>query len=111
MGGRAYYGESVARRRPVDFPVGLAVTLAGCANLAAAQGQHARAARLAGASARLCQESGVPTIRGQEAGIRERLALAREAIGPDAYDAEFAEGQTMTQEQAVAYALEAGESP
>jgi hypothetical protein len=38
-------------------------------------------------------------------GIPERLEVAREAIGPDAYDASWAEGWAMTQEQAVAYAL------
>jgi tetratricopeptide (TPR) repeat protein len=102
---RAYYADSVAHRWLVEPPVGMAHSLAGWANLAVAQGQYARAARLAGAAARLFDESGVLTSRAQETGIRERLEVAREAIGPDAYDASWAEGWAITLEQAVAYAL------
>ena len=76
---RAHYAASLAARQEVGFfTVGLALTLSGFANLAAAQGRCARAAR---------------------------LAACRRAIGDDAFAAAGAEGEAMTTEQAVAYAL------
>ena len=111
---RGYYAEGLTLRKRAGRVLGVAYTLAGWANLASAEGHHTRAARLIGAAAQLCDESGVPRIRVQEAGIRERLEVSRQVMGADAYDVAWAEGQAMAQEQAIAYALaedpgEAGE--
>jgi tetratricopeptide (TPR) repeat protein len=102
---RTLYAESMRRRLTIVRKVGVAFTLSGIAGLAAAQGQLARAVRISGAAARLCELSGVPAHRTQEGCIRGKLSGIREALGVVAYDAAWAAGQAMTLEQAVAYAL------
>jgi hypothetical protein len=97
-------------RLAVDRPIGVAFTLSGLAGLAAAQGQLRRAVRLSGAAARLCEVSGVPSQRTEEGYIRGRLPGLREALGAAAYDAAWAEGRALTLEQAVADALEDGDT-
>jgi predicted ATPase/class 3 adenylate cyclase len=102
---RACYLESLAARQAFAFfGVGLAFTLSGCANLTAALGKHTRAARLAGAAARLCEADGVPPQRVQEAGIAARLDASRRAIGEAAFASAWAEGQALSRDEAVAYA-------
>jgi predicted ATPase/class 3 adenylate cyclase len=103
---RACYRESLAARQANPFfTMGLAITLGGFCNLAAARGAHTRAARLAGAAARLCEADGVPPRRVQEAGIDARLAASRHAIGEEAFAAAWAEGRALTRDEAVAEAL------
>ncbi len=102
---RAHYDESLAVRQQVDYRGGVAYTLSGHANLAAAQGQHARAARLSGAAAALCENAGMASDRTQQGGLRERLPACRDALGAAAYDAAWAEGHALSQQQAIAYAL------
>ena len=76
------------------------------AHLATDQGHADRAARLAGAAARLRDASGTslwPLVQQS----RERwLAAAHETLGEDAFRTAWAEGQAMTPEHAVAEALE-----
>ena len=60
ISGAGYLESLAARQATPFFTVGLAFTLSGFSNLAAARGEHARAARLAGAAARLCEADGVP---------------------------------------------------
>jgi non-specific serine/threonine protein kinase len=103
---RSYYAETMRGRLSVDRKVGVAFTLSGIAGLAAAQGQLDRAVRISGAAARLCELSGVPPQRTQEGYIRGKLPQMRETLGAAVYDAAWEDGQAMTQEQAVAYALE-----
>jgi predicted ATPase/class 3 adenylate cyclase len=104
---RARYAESLERRRQLPpAALGFAFTLCGLVLLAAANGEHRRAARLAGAAAAICERSGVRPERTQEAGFGERLSAARAALGEEAFAAAWAAGQVMTLEQAVAYALE-----
>jgi non-specific serine/threonine protein kinase len=105
---RARYAESMRLRLTVDRKVGVAYTLSGLAGLAAAQGDLRRAVCLSGAAARLCEVSGVPSHRTQEGYIREKLPGIREALGVADYDAAWAEGRTMSQEQLVAYAVDEG---
>jgi hypothetical protein len=108
---RAYYAESLAARRVTPFfGVGVAFTLSGFANLAAARGEYTRAARLAGLAARLCEADGVPPRRVQEAGIHERLEAVRLGLGERAFAAAWTMGQAMTLDQAVAMALSGDDS-
>jgi hypothetical protein len=105
---RDHYGESMRRRLRIDRKIGVAFTLSGLAGLAAARGQIARAVRISGAAARLCELSGVPSHRTQQGTIRGTLPGMRAALGAAGYDAAWAEGRAMTMEQAVAHALEEG---
>jgi len=93
-----------------DRPIPLALCLSGLAGAATALGRAGRGARLLGAAARLLEERG--------ADLGEHLAEYREdharwtaatyaALGEATFAAAFAEGQAMTLEQAVEYALSA----
>jgi hypothetical protein len=77
------------------------------AALAAKQGDAGRAVRLAGAAAAFYAQQPTVTARYRST-LRRRLAGARQALGADAQAAAWAEGQAMTREQAIAYALAAG---
>jgi tetratricopeptide (TPR) repeat protein len=88
---------------------GVGVALAGLASLAAAEGQHLRALRLAGAAAALAEATGVAfEVFGQRAADAS-LATARQALGEAAAEAAWAMGQMMRLDEAVSYALDAGE--
>lgn len=81
-------------------------TLHVLASLEADDGQLARAVRLAAAAAKLGEVLG---SRPWPVTLRERdawLGPARGALGDEAFARAWAEGQAMTREQAVAYALE-----
>jgi non-specific serine/threonine protein kinase len=105
---QGFYADAMRMRLSIDRKLGVAYTLSGLAGLAAAQGQLARAVRISGAAARLCEISGVPPQRTQEGYIRGKLPGIRKEMGVAAYDAAWTEGQAMTLEGAVAYALEEG---
>jgi non-specific serine/threonine protein kinase len=85
--------------------------LLGYARLAAGEGQAARALRLAGAAAALRQTIGTSMGPAYQTYLRRGLELAWQALGEEAGEAAWAEGQRMTLEQAVAYALEAPATP
>ena len=75
------------------------------AELATAEAQPRRALRLAGAAASLREKHGTPLAPSSQARLERTLELVREAFrGEDAVVA-WSEGQAMTLEQAMAYAL------
>jgi len=81
--------------------------LQGYAKLATGEGHHARALRLAGASAALHQALGQSVGPASKAYFRRGLEPAWQALGEQEGKAAFEEGQAMTFEVALAYALEA----
>ena len=86
-----------------------------CARLAAEQGQQPvdaqagglRAARLFGATAALRVTYGTPVLPDFQDHYRRSVAAARAHLDAATFAAAWAEGQVMTLEQAIAYALEA----
>jgi predicted ATPase/class 3 adenylate cyclase len=77
----------------------------GLALIASAQGHFEQAARLFGADDAARETFGI-TMPRPERGDHERLgATAREGLGDAAFTAAWAEGQAMTLEQAIEYAL------
>ena len=78
--------------------------------LAYALGQREQAAdatRLFAAAQAIRDETGMPLMRAEQS-IQERERAALEAkLGKRAFDAAWAEGRTMTLEQAIGYAVEA----
>src|SRR5215203_3827488 len=87
----------------------VAESLEGMACVAAAKGQTARSARLFGA-ARTLQNATVYQQALEERALREPyLTAARAQLDEAAWEAAFAEGQAMTFEEAVEYALYAEE--
>jgi len=73
--------------------------------LAATQGQAARALRLAGAAAELRRGMGAQFRLGWQRYVARRVVSARETLSEEAGAAAWAEGQKMTLEQTLAYAL------
>jgi predicted ATPase/DNA-binding CsgD family transcriptional regulator len=94
--------------------INLVFSLLGSAGVAASRGQPARAARLWGAVDAMGESSGVvavsPMFRSRRHyGYEDRLAAARAQLDKGAWEAAWEEGQAMTLEQAVEYALESQE--
>src|SRR5262249_4906846 len=82
-----------------------AVELAQLAALDAATGLAERAVRLAAAAARLAGALAVQINPDYRVALDSALDRAQRELGPAAYAALWAEGQAMTTDQAVAYAL------
>jgi hypothetical protein len=74
---------------------------------AVARGDAGRVLRLAGAASRLRETFKVGLSPTEHDALDRDLTPARQALGTGAHRA-FAEGRTMTAEQAVRYALESG---
>jgi hypothetical protein len=89
----------------------VARSLNGLAMVAAGLETPARALRLAAASARLSEEAAVEISQVERAELNQALASARQVNG-DARSAEaWTEGQAMTWEEAVAYAVVEDRTP
>ena len=99
--------ENLRLNRVCGQRLGIARGLEACAALAAASAQPERAARLAGAACQLRESLGHGTGIGPR--IEQVLEFARGQIGTSAA-ALFAEGREMPAEEAVAFALGAGQA-
>jgi tetratricopeptide (TPR) repeat protein len=97
--------EGMALARELGDPVLIAQVLDGFAGVAATQGQGGRALRLSGVAARLRESIGAPLSPTEQESLQRKLRLARHLLGDDAGAAAWAEGQAMSEEQAMAYAL------
>ena len=85
----------------VDNGLGIVRGLAGLAEVAAAQGQAERAGRLFGAADRL-----LPAASLYRNDLNRRVAEARANLDAARFEAGWAAGQAMAQEQAVTDALQ-----
>jgi len=108
--GRAFAAESLAAFHGVGDFGELPHVLTVLASLDADAGRLDRAVRLAAVATALTESMGIQmwtwTLRERD----EWLEPARAALGAEAFARVWAEGQAMTREQAVAYALE-GSAP
>lgn len=106
---KACYHESLSRHEELGNKIGIAEALVGYGRVALVENRNARAARLFAAAELLRAQVGAPmSMREHERCDREVAAL-RAALMDDEFDAEFASGKTMTEEQAIAYALESAD--
>jgi predicted ATPase len=85
----------------VEQRLGIVKGLAGLAEMAAVQGQAERAGRLFGAAARL-----LPATSTYREEVHRRSAAARTRLDAATFEAGWAAGQTMTEEQAITGALQ-----
>jgi non-specific serine/threonine protein kinase len=106
-GARALIEESLAIFRELGHRFGIAQNLEGLAVVAVAQAQPERAARLFGAAERLRDVIGAPLPPADRAGHDRSDAAVRLALGEDGFAAAWKEGQAMTLEAAIDYALAA----
>ncbi|CAA9430836.1 MAG: hypothetical protein AVDCRST_MAG01-01-2927 [uncultured Rubrobacteraceae bacterium] len=87
-----------------DYNVVFCVT--GLAGVAAREGRAERAARLFGVADALSEKTGAGVSWSVLRNLNERdLAVTREMLDSEAFEAAWAEGRAMTLEEAVAYAL------
>jgi tetratricopeptide (TPR) repeat protein len=99
----AHLTEALNLFRELGHRAGMAWCLAGLAGAAALDAEPERAARLWGAAEALRQSIGARRAPAARA-TRERLmAAACEQLGKKAFAASWAEGQSMTTDQAIAY--------
>lgn len=98
--------ESLQRYRALNYEWDLAQTIGNAAGVAAGFGQFKRAIRLAGASASHRARIGVslPPIQNQR--FEQMIVSARQALNEEIQKTLWAEGQAMTLDEAVEYALE-----
>jgi DNA-binding CsgD family transcriptional regulator len=100
--------DALLAHHETGFRPQLVHTLEALSGLAAAQGSYVECARLAGAAQALRDEMGYVLRWPYETELRDAdLAAAREVIGDDEFEAGFAEGLTLDEEGAVAYAQRA----
>jgi ATP/maltotriose-dependent transcriptional regulator MalT len=85
----------------VEQMIGLVKALAGLAEIAANQGQAERAGRLFGTATRL-----LPATSSYREEVNRRSAAARGQLDAATFEAGWAAGQAMTEEQAITQALQ-----
>jgi predicted ATPase/transcriptional regulator with XRE-family HTH domain len=105
----ALYQESVALARPLENKQNIAFCLVGIGGVAGAVGQGERAARLLSAAETLFDTIGLSLALGPEvrADYDRYVSAAHAQLDAATWAAAWAEGRTMTLEQAIAYALNA----
>jgi hypothetical protein len=97
--------EALGLRRQIQTRESLAESLGGFAELAAAEGDPARAATLYGAAMGLHDSLGAPLAENERAGYDRELAALRVALEEPGFDSAWAKGRAMTVEQAISYVL------
>jgi tetratricopeptide (TPR) repeat protein len=106
-----YFEEALVLASEAADQTNSAYCMQGLAALAEAQDEPRRAARLLGAANALLKAAGIPTyVTADHDRHRRAASAARERLGEVGWTAAWDEGQAMTIEQAVEYALE-GEIP
>jgi len=101
----ALYKEGLALAAASRHPVGVAASLEGLAAVASGTDRPVEAARLLGAACALRACHGTPVPPSEQADNERTVALARRALGDEAFASAWARGQTLSLEQAVAEAL------
>jgi DNA-binding CsgD family transcriptional regulator len=97
----ARYEESLLMARKVDSKCNVATCLEGLAGVRAAQGELSQSARLWGAAEALRETIDAPIPPVYRATYEQAVAAARTRLGEKAFAALWAEGRTMTPEQAL----------
>ena len=107
---KALLQESLVFYAESGLKADTAESLEGLAETAGALGEYARAARLWGAAEGLRETFDLPWTVAERMLYEPRLAAARTRLTTAAWQAAFAEGQAMTSQETVEYAL-SGEEP
>jgi DNA-binding CsgD family transcriptional regulator len=105
------FEEGVKRNRKLGNKAILAELMEGIARVAAALGAAVRAARLYGATEALREAISVPVPESDRTRYGRHMAAASSLVDEEAWKEAWAEGKAMELEQAVEYALSAGDSP
>jgi hypothetical protein len=98
--------ESLRIKVEVMDKLGIAHSLEGLAQVAAAEEEPERAVTLWAAAKHLRERMGTPTDPSREDLYTSLIPRTREQIGDDLFDAAWQQGETMKLEEAIAYALQ-----
>jgi tetratricopeptide (TPR) repeat protein len=101
-----YFQQGLALARELGFKPAVIACLAGLAGVWGSRGQPVRAAQLLGAAETLLKAIHSQLDRADRTESERNLAYVRAQLDEAAFTAAWMEGQAMTLEQAVAYALE-----
>jgi predicted ATPase/class 3 adenylate cyclase/DNA-binding CsgD family transcriptional regulator len=99
---RALYEQSLAIAKEGNSKWDIDLFLEGLAGVVAAQGEPAWAARLYGAAESFRDANSIPIVPLYRAEYEPAVAATRAQLGEQAFAAAWAEGRTMTPEQALA---------
>ncbi|MGZ3645403.1 MAG: LuxR C-terminal-related transcriptional regulator, partial [Ktedonobacteraceae bacterium] len=99
---RAFYEESLAKAKGRDYMDHIAAGLEGLASVVAAQGELSWAARLWGTATALRETIGTPLPPVERASYEQAVAATRAHLGQQAFSKAWAQGRSMTPEQALA---------
>jgi tetratricopeptide (TPR) repeat protein len=102
----SFFSESLLSFRALGTEWGIVSCLTGLAGVAQAMGQPERAARLFGMVEEFIGYKGIVLEPVDQAEYERKLAATRAQLNEPTFAAAWTEGQTMTLEQAVAYAIE-----
>jgi DNA-binding CsgD family transcriptional regulator len=108
---RSLLSESLALERELRQPRTIAESLDQLAQLASLEGQPERATRLVGAAAAIREEHGLPRERAALPDHEHLQSALRAALSEATFAAAWAEGQAMSLEQAIDYALAPAATP
>jgi len=103
---RTLQKESLSLRRELGNKSGIACSLEALAFLEVADGQPERAARLWGAAKALREAIQYPELPNEQEEYERNIQAVCMALGEEAYAATWKQGQAMTIEQAIEYALQ-----
>ena len=102
----SHFREALILFTSLNAKYPIALDLAGLSGTAAAQGDPERAAQLLGASYGLLKAMGLGQQPADQVELDRYEAAVREQISEETFKAAWEKGQTMSFEQAIAYALE-----
>jgi predicted ATPase/DNA-binding SARP family transcriptional activator len=105
---RTLFEESLQKFREAEINNGLAYCMEGLAALAVTQGQPQRSVRLLAWADAIREAIGDSRPAVEQVVVDCDLATIHRSLDEAAFAAAYAEGQRMTMEQAIAYALEPG---
>ena len=103
---RSLYEQSLAMWSEIGDKQGAALSLAGLGEATVESNQPQRGARLLGASDALYEALGTVMDTDDRIPYDRAVASARSQLGEEAFEKARQEGQAMSMEQAIAYALQ-----
>jgi predicted ATPase/DNA-binding SARP family transcriptional activator len=102
----ALHRQALQLKRALGARRQIAITLEDLACVAAAGGNGARAACLLGAATAIRDEIGTPQAIPERNATEQAVAKARAALGEEAWAAALKDGRALSEDQAIAFALE-----
>lgn len=105
------FRELLAMARAAADPMALQAAIVGLGFVASSEGRHERLARLWGVASRVRREAGGGILRAIADRLGDPEGAARQVIGDAVFEQRRAEGEAMSVDEAVAYALSRDDSP